>query len=206
VRGLDGSALVIQGPPGTGKTHTGARIAVDLLARGRRVGVMAASHKAINNLLQAIDEAADEAGVCFRGWKKKGAGEDQRYASDRVCFGSKPPAGEEGDPVTLIGATAWHWAHEDRLAGVEMLVIDEAGQLSLADAIAVSQAARNVILLGDPQQLAHVSQGTHPLGAGASVLEHLLDGAQTIAADRGVFLRTSWRMHPAVCSFISDAL
>lgn len=205
VRGLDGSALVIQGPPGTGKTHTGARIAVDLLARGRRVGVMAASHKAINNLLQAIDEAADEAGASFRGWKK-GAGEDQRYASDRVCFGSKPPAEEEDDPVTLIGATAWHWAHEDRLAGVEMLVIDEAGQLSLADAIAVSQAARNVVLLGDPQQLAHVSQGTHPLGAGASVLEHLLDGAQTIAADRGVFLRTSWRMHPAVCSFISDAM
>ena len=205
VRGLDGSALVIQGPPGTGKTYTGARIAVDLLARGKRVGVMAASHKAINNLLKVIDEAADEAGVSFRGWKK-GKGDEQRYASDRVSFGPKPPAEEEDGPVTLIGATAWHWAHEDRLAGVEMLLIDEAGQLSLADAIAVSQAARNVILLGDPQQLAHVSQGTHPLGAGASVLEHLLDGAQTIAPDRGVFLHMSWRMHPAVCSFISDAM
>jgi len=205
VRGLDGSALVIQGPPGTGKTHTGARIAVDLLARGTRVGVMAASHKAINNLLQAIDDAADEAGVSFRGWKK-GTSEDQRYESDRVSFGSKPPAEEEGGPVTLIGATAWHWAHEDRLAGVETLLVDEAGQISLADAIAVSQAARNVVLLGDPQQLAHVSQGTHPLGAGASVLEHLLDGAQTIPADRGVFLSTSWRMHPAVCSFISGAM
>jgi uncharacterized protein len=166
---------------------------------------MAASHKAINNLLRAIDEAADEAGVSFRGWKK-GKGEDQCYESERVSFGPKPPSEEEGGPVTLTGATAWHWAHEDQLAGVEILLVDEAGQIALADAIAVSQAARNVVLLGDPQQLAHVSQGTHPLGAGASVLEHLLNGAHTIPADRGVFLRTSWRMHPAVCSFISNAM
>jgi predicted RecB family nuclease len=207
VRGLDASALVIQGPPGTGKTYTGARIAVDLLARGKRVGVMATSHKAINNVLRAIDDAADEAGVRFRGWKK-GTGEDQCYESDRISFGPRPPSEEDenGRPVTLIGATAFHWAHEDRLADVETLLVDEAGQVSLADAIAVSQAARNVVLLGDPQQLAHVSQGTHPRGAGASVLAHLLDGEPTIPADRGVFLQTSWRMHPAVCSFISGAM
>jgi predicted RecB family nuclease len=205
VRGLDASALVVQGPPGTGKTYTGARIAVDLLARGKRVGVMATSHKAINNLLRAIDEAADEAGVSFHGWKK-GKDADHCYESDRISFGPKPPSEEDGAAVTLIGATAWHWAHGDRRADVETLLIDEAGQVSLADAIAVSQAARNVVLLGDPQQLAHVSQGSHPRRAGASVLEHLLDGAQTIPSDRGVLLRTSWRMHPAVCSFISDTM
>ena len=204
VRGLDGSVLVIQGPPGTGKTYTGARIAVDLLSRGMRVGGMATSHKAINNLLSAIDAAADEAQISFRGWKK-GREEDHRYESDRVAFGAERPSEEDG-PVTLVGGTAWHWAHEDQLSAVDVLLIDESGQVSLADALAVSQAATNVVLLGDPQQLAHVSQGTHPLDAGASVLGHLLDGARTIAPDRGVFLDTSWRMHPAVCSFISGAM
>ncbi len=85
-----------------------------------------------------------------------------------------------------------------------MLFIDEAGQMSLADAIAVSQGAASVVLLGDPQQLAHVSQGTHPLGSGVSVLEHLLGDLDTVPPDRGVFLDTSWRMHPDVCDFVSQ--
>lgn len=207
VRGLQDSVLVIQGPPGTGKTYTGARIATDLLARGLRVGVMATSHKAINNLLGAIDAAADEEGVAFRGWKKGNDPEDA-YESDRVVFAGKPPSEDpdEGGPVRLVGATAWHWARADELAAVDVLLVDEAGQVALADAIAVSQAAASVVLLGDPQQLAHVSQGTHPRGTGVSVLEHLLAGEQTVPADRGVFLGTSWRMHPDVCRFISDAM
>jgi uncharacterized protein len=208
VRGLQDSVLVIQGPPGTGKTWTGARTATDLLARpGIRVGVTATSHKAINNLLAAIDAAADEEGVTFRGWKK-GSEDEHRYESDRVVFADKAPSEDpaDGGPVRLVGATAWHWAHADRLADVDVLLVDEAGQVALADAIAVSQAARSVVLLGDPQQLAHVSQGTHPRGVGVSVLAHLLGDEQTVAADRGVFLGTSWRMHPDVCRFISDAM
>jgi uncharacterized protein len=203
VRGLDRSALVIQGPPGTGKTWTGARLALDLLARGLRVGVTATSHKAINNLLAAIDDAADEAGVAFRGWKKA-SGADNDYASDRVRCADKPD--ESDGPVLLHAATAWHWSREDVRESVDVLFVDEAGQVALADAIAVSQGARSTVLLGDPQQLAHVSQGTHPLGSGASVLGHLLAGADTVRPDRGVFLATSWRMHPAVCRFVSETM
>ncbi len=238
VRGLQDSALVIQGPPGAGKTWTGARIAIDLIARGKTVGVMATSHKAINNLLCAILDAADEANaqagdrdvvdargwerVDVRGWKKitepdDGCDRAPRIIDKKVHPGDDPDTGRR---VNLIGGTAWHWAGvgapadgdadsvapEDDPSSVDILLIDEAGQVSLADAIAVSQGARSVVLLGDPQQLAHVSQGTHAHGSGASVLEHLLAGEPTVPRDRGVFLATSWRMHPEICDFISRAM
>ena len=203
VRGLDASALVVQGPPGTGKTWTGARLALDLVARGRRVGIMATSHKAINNLLRALEEAADEAGTTFRGWKKR-SGAENDYASDRVQCSPAPD--EEDGPVLVHASTAWHWARADARLSVDVLFVDEAGQVALADALAVSQAARSVVLLGDPQQLAHVSQGTHPLGAGASVLEHVLGEHDTVPPDRGVLLPRSWRMHPAVAAFVSRTM
>jgi uncharacterized protein len=205
VRGLDRSALVVQGPPGTGKTYTGARVALRLMQHGLKVGVMATSHKAINNFLRACDEAADETGMEFRGWRKpaSGGGEDN-YSSARIHC-EKAPDETEG-PVRLHAATAWWWAHEDAAASVDVLFVDEAGQVSLADAIAVSRGARSVVLLGDPQQLAHVSQGTHTIGSGVSVLEHVLDGAHTIPPDKGVFLDVSWRMHPAVCDFVSRTM
>jgi len=203
VRGLHDSALVVQGPPGTGKTWTGARLALDLMAGGRRVGVMATSHKAINHFVRAVEEAADEAGTTFRGWKKQ-SDPDNDYASDRVQCSRAPD--EEDGPVLLHASTAWHWAREDARESVDVLFVDEAGQVALGDALAVAQAARSVVLLGDPQQLAHVSQGTHPLGAGLSVLEHVLDGRATIPPDRGAFLGTSWRMHPDVCGFVSRTM
>jgi predicted RecB family nuclease len=204
VRGLDQSVLVIQGPPGTGKTYTGGRLAVDLLQRGLSVGVMATSHKAINNLVEAIDEAADEAGVDFRGWKKC-TKDDDAYESARVVSSARRPSEDDG-PITLVAATAWHWAHNDQVDAVDVLFVDEAGQVSLADAIAVAGAATNVVLLGDPQQLAHVSQGTHAVGTGASVLEHLLGDHDTVPPDRGVLLATSWRMHPDISDFISKTM
>jgi uncharacterized protein len=203
VAALDGSALVVQGPPGTGKTWTGARLAVDAMRRGRRVGVVANSHKAIVNLLTAIDAYADEDGFDFRGWKKASGEEGNDYASARIVSSAKPP--KDLDPQ-LVAGTGWHWARAEEQESVEVLLVDEAGQVSLADAIAVSQGARSVVLLGDPQQLAHVSQGTHPHGSGVSVLEHLLDGRATVAADRGVLLDRSWRMHPKVCAFVSDTM
>ena len=205
VRGLDRSAMVVQGPPGTGKTYTGAHVAVRLMHAGLKVGVMATSHKAINNFLLACEEAADETGLEFRGWRRfASGGVEDNYSSARVQCGKVPDESE--GPVRLYAATAWWWAHRDAAESVDVLFVDEAGQVSLADAIAVAQGGRSMILLGDPQQLAHVSQGTHAIGSGASVLEHLLDGAKTIAPDGGVFLDVSWRMHPDVCDFVSRTM
>ena len=105
-----------------------------------------------------------------------------------------------------MAGTAWLWCREEMRESVDYLVIDEAGQVSLADALAIATAARNVILLGDPLQLAQVSQGTHPPGAGGSVLEHLLGDAGTIPPERGIFLDHTRRMHPDVCDFVSQAV
>jgi len=204
--GLDASYLFLQGPPGTGKTWTGARIVVHLLAHGRRVGIAAQSHKAIHNLLTEIEKVARSGGVRFKGLKKSSAanpeseyaGEFIKSDSDNATFASAGP------DVQLLAGTAWLFSRVDLDGALDYLVIDEAGQVSLADALAMGTAARNVILLGDPLQLAQVSQGVHPAGVGASVLEHLLGDAPTIPEDRGIFLERSFRMHPDVSAFISE--
>lgn len=204
--GLDASYLFLQGPPGTGKTWTGARIVVHLLARGRRVGIAAQSHKAIHNLLAEIEKVARATGVSFNGLKKSSAGNPESdYASEFIRSDSDNARFEQAGPdVQLLAGTAWLFSRPGLDGRLDDLVIDEAGQVSLADALAMGTAARNLILLGDPLQLAQVSQGVHPPGTGASVLEHLLGEAPTIPVDRGVFLERSFRMHPGVSAFISE--
>jgi uncharacterized protein len=201
---LDRSVLVIQGPPGTGKTFTGARLAVELMQHhGLRVGVMATAHKAIVNFLKDVDFHAGVAEFPFRGWKKKGEDPEGNYSSDTFTSSTKPPSGVTPD---LVAATSWWWARENEFEAIDVLFVDEAGQVSLADAIAVSQGAKSTVLLGDPQQLAHVGHGTHLHGSGVSVLQHLFAGEQTIPRDRGVFLDKTWRMHPDICRFVSDTM
>jgi predicted RecB family nuclease len=204
--GLDRSYLFVQGPPGTGKTWTGARLVVHLLAHGKRVGIAAQSHKAIHNLLDEIETVAREDGVRFHGLKKSTAGNpESEYQGDFIT--SEPEASKvvrPGPDVRLLAGTAWLFARGELDRTLDYLMIDEAGQVSLADALAMGTSARSLILLGDPLQLAQVSQGVHPEGTGASVLEHLLWQAPTIPEDRGVFLERSFRMHPDVCAFISE--
>jgi uncharacterized protein len=204
-RGLDRSYLLVQGPPGTGKTYTGARLIVDLIEHGHRVGVTALSHRAINKLLEEVEHAADEHGVGFRGARKAAAD----HPAGRVPDGGRIENVEKNpeclDPgFRLVAGTTWLFAPEDFDETLDYLVIDEAGQLSLADALAAGTAARNLILLGDPLQLPQVSQATHPQGTNASILQHLLGVHATVPEDRGVFLTETWRMHPDVCRFISD--
>lgn len=206
---LDESTLVVQGPPGTGKTYTGARAIVELLRRGRRVGVAAQTHKAIHNMLREVELVARAAGLTFVGLKKSTAGEpDTAYPSITGAIGSEsaseafPPSAE----VRLIAGTAWLFARADMVDSLDVLVIDEAGQVALADAVVMMGAARSALLLGDPAQLAHVSTGTHPAGADRSVLEQMLGEARTIDVQRGVFLSTSYRMHPLIGDFVSEMM
>ena len=200
VAGLDHSYLFVQGPPGSGKTWTGARLIVSLLAVGHRVGVAANSHKAINNLLQEVDAVAVTDGVPLRGLKK-GSGADA--LDGRLIADTDSNEECETADVNLIAGTAWLFSRPAMDGRLDYLFIDEAGQVALADALAMATSARNVIVLGDPQQLPHVRQGLHPNGAGRSVLEHLLNGSPTVRPERGLFLERSWRMHPAICAFVS---
>jgi uncharacterized protein len=194
--GLDNSTLVIQGPPGTGKTYTGARLIIDLVRAGKRVGVTALSHKAIDNLCSEIEAAAVEETFTFAGTRHGKGHHDGALI--------KPGEGSLYPHSQVIAGTSWLFAREDLDATLDYLVIDEAGQFALADALACGTSAHNLILLGDPSQLSQVVQGDHPPGSDASALAHALAGEQTIPEDRGIFLDASYRMHPEICSFISS--
>jgi predicted RecB family nuclease len=198
VLSLDGRHLVIQGPPGSGKTWVSGRLIARLLTEGKRVGVASTSHKAIHKLLDEVEAA----GISLHGVKKATAGNPESYyESEHVTSSTERGAAAD---APLAGGTAWLFAHGDLDGSLDYLFIDEAGQVSLADALAMATCARNVVLVGDPQQLAQVIQGSHPEGAGVSVLSHLLDGHATIPPDRGLFLERTFRLHPDVCGYISE--
>jgi predicted RecB family nuclease len=200
-RALSGQVLAVQGPPGSGKTTTGAALIRALLDDGLTVGVTALSHKVINNLLTAVDRPA------LQKWDElEDGGSDQITvvgSNDAVVAGLSG-INFPDSTANLVGGTAWLWAREEMQGLVDVLVIDEAGQFSLANAVAASSAARSMVLLGDPQQLTQPTQAVHPDGAGISALDHLLDGHDTIPADRGVFLDRTYRMHPSITAFVSQ--
>lgn len=197
--GLDRSVLPVQGPPGTGKTYRGARMIVAALNEGLRVGVTAQSHAAIQNLLRDIELHAAEMGYDFAGIYMGGG-----YESPHGLIDATDTHADVSDQHVLVAGTAWLFARPQHRGKFARLFIDEAGQLALATSAAAGLAAESIVLLGDPQQLPQVTQAQHPHGAGASVLEHLLDGQSTIPSERGVFIRESWRMHPDVCRFVSE--
>ncbi|MGE0446713.1 MAG: TM0106 family RecB-like putative nuclease, partial [Vicinamibacterales bacterium] len=202
VAALEDSYLFVQGPPGSGKTWTGARLIVSLMATGHRVGVAALSHKAINNLLREVEAVAVAEGVAFTGLKKCSDG-DGEFDGQFIENTNENEDCERGGQY-LIAGTSWLFSRPGMEGQIDYLFIDEAGQLSLADTLAMSLAARNIVLLGDPQQLPQIRQGLHPEGAGRSALEHLLRGAATVPEDRGIFQERTFRMHPDVCRFISE--
>ncbi|MBW4029486.1 MAG: TM0106 family RecB-like putative nuclease [Acidobacteria bacterium] len=202
VEHLDESFVAIQGPPGTGKTYSGSHIIHHLIGQGLRVGVLAMSHGAIDNLMRATLDVFDRRGDAskLRALRWLDA---PREPLGGVTY-SKKKSSLTDDDYNLIGATAWLWASpEMRQFPVDVLLVDEAGQLSLADAVAATGGARNMLLLGDPLQLAQVAKAEHPGRSGASVLEHILGEHVTVPPDHGVFISETWRMHPHVCDFIS---
>ncbi|MDW7773730.1 MAG: TM0106 family RecB-like putative nuclease [Desulfobulbaceae bacterium] len=206
IAALDQSYLFIQGPPGAGKTYTGTHVIVELLKRGLRVGVSSNSHKAINNLLKGVEEIALADNFSFSGAKKS-----NRDKPDSLLEGKLIEDVFNNDEVIrgdyqLIAGTAWLLARPDFDRHLNFLFVDEAGQVSLANLLAMGTSARNIVLFGDQMQLGQPIQGVHPGRSGESSLEYLLDGQATIPPERGVFLKTTWRMHPDVCRFISDAV
>jgi predicted RecB family nuclease len=209
--GLGGEVLAVQGPPGTGKTFAGSALIRELLDSGLRVGVTAQSHAVVLNLL---DEVARPA------WHKDGTNAEEggdeppdpnaliRHTTDNAVIAEALRSGG----ATLVGGTAWLWSRDDMVGSVDVLVIDEAGQFSLANAVAVAPAARSLVLLGDPQQLTQPTKAVHPYGSGVSALDHLrvtVERGQEVVHDvipahRGVFLDRTHRMHPSLTSFISE--
>ena len=203
ILGLQSSYLPIQGPPGTGKTFTGAEAILALTRAGRTVGITAPSHAVICNLLEEVDEHASESEPPLR--IAQHAQKDSQYIHDAAEALDYPDIiqGLDNHEFDVVAGTAWMWARPEFADAVDTLFVDEAGQLSLANTLAVAGGAR-IVLLGDPQQLAQPSQAAHPPGAGASALEQLLGVNVTMPDDAGLFLDRTYRMHPRLCEYTSE--
>jgi len=205
VAALDAGVLAIQGPPGSGKTYGGAEMALALVRAGFKVGVTANSHKVIGNFVTRMCSLAAETGRRL-GVVHASSEEDQVpvHADIRRIKSADVPAALQDPQVNVAAGVAWLWSREDMANSVEVLFVDEASQYSLANAVAVSPAARSLVLLGDPQQLEQPIHGQHPPGAEASVLGHILANQKTIPPEQGLFIAQTRRLHPTICAFTSE--
>lgn len=195
--------LPIQGPPGTGKTFTGAKMICDLVKQGMRIGITANSHKVIENLLNAIVLHASKEKInvsCCQ----KGGSESCAVVKWEVVDKNEKLIKRLNEGVNIGAGTAWFWAKEEVENLVDILVVDEAAQMSLANVLAMAQSAKVVVLLGDPQQLDQPKQGSHPDGTDVSAMEYIVGNKQTMENDTGLFLSETWRLHPDICGFTSE--
>ena len=201
-RKLNNSILPIQGPPGSGKSFTASHMILQLVKDKKKIGVTALSHKVITSLLGKVLERADREGLKIKIVQKvspkdktdlpwKTSTDNQRVSSSIHDF-------------DVVAGTPFMWSLPDFCQSVDYLFVDEAGQLALIDTLAISHAAKNLILLGDPQQLKQPQKGVHPEGTEVSALEHILKGEKTITQEQGLFLSETYRMHPHICSFVSE--
>jgi uncharacterized protein len=202
VRRLERSHLPIQGPPGTGKTYVASQAIVALLRHGKRIAVTSNSHKAIGNLLAAIAARAREQKVTLQAIQKVTDGE--AAVTDPAIAVTTDNDDARLATYPLVAGTAWLLARSEHDQQFDYLFIDEAGQVAVANVVAAGAAARNLVLVGDPMQLAQPVQGRHPGQSAASGLAHTLDGDATVPPERGVFLPLSRRLHPLICTYISD--
>ena len=213
-----GSCLIIQGPPGTGKTYTASKVIIALLAEGKKVGITSNSHKAILNVLEECGRLLRSEGKPLVGVKAGGDSETEvfndnpelKYAKDWRDAMGKYQSG-------IIGGTAWLFSRSEWENKLDYLFVDEAGQVPLANAVAMARSASNIVLLGDQMQLEQPIQGTHPGDSGMSCLQYALKDESLSVPDApvyhaivppqtGLFLGESRRMHPKVCKFISDSI
>lgn len=195
---ISGGVLPIQGPPGAGKTFTAAQMISTLVRAKKKVGITANSHKVIRNLL---DKVVATGGIsCIQKMSEKTA----EVPGIRFETDNEKTLAAIGTSCQVAAGTAWLWSRKDATEIVDTLFIDEAAQMSLANALAVAQACKTLVLLGDPQQLEQPIQGSHPEGTDVSALDHILQGAPTIGEHQGLFLNETWRLHPDICDFTSE--
>jgi uncharacterized protein len=206
VKTLNNSYLTIQGPPGTGKSFTGSHIITALLTDGAKIGIASNSHKAILNLLKSTAKQCRKEGVHAYFACSKDAGEIEALNALEITVCDNTKLNDQITDNCVIGTTAWGFSRDDLVGEFDYLFVDEAGQVSVANLIAMSRCAKNLILLGDQMQLGQPTQGTHPAESGLSILDYLLHHEATIDEEQGIFLGTTFRMHPNVNAFISEQI
>ncbi|MBG7613181.1 TM0106 family RecB-like putative nuclease [Polaribacter sp. BAL334] len=199
---LNNSYLPIQGPPGSGKSYTGSHMVLELIKKGKKIGITALSHKVIINLLDKVQKLAIKQGIDISIIYKGSSNDDGDYSWEMA---------KNIDTIVtniakyqVIAGTSFMWCNENLKNKVDYLIIDEAGQFALIDTLVVTQASKNIVFLGDHQQLKQPMKGVHPDGTDVSALEHLLEGKKTISKEKGIFLEKTYRMHPSICFFDSE--
>ncbi|MCC6373410.1 MAG: AAA family ATPase, partial [Moraxellaceae bacterium] len=202
VERLNNSYLVIQGPPGSGKSYTAKHIIAKLIENGAKGGISSNSHKAINHLLLTTAQYCAQQPIKASFVCTKNTAEELEQAG--IIISENTQLINHVKASCVLGTTAWGFARDEMANQLDYLFVDEAGQVSVANLIAMSRSAKNLVLMGDQMQLGQPSQAAHPLDSGLSVLDYLLHDTPTIADDMGVFLSESYRMHPAVNQFISE--
>ncbi len=204
VHQMQNTVLAIQGPPGTGKTHITAHALLSLVKAGHRVGVTSNSHEAIRNVLHACWRITREGVQSAPTMVHKISSGDEGYQAGRPVLCVTANSDPLLSSASIVGGTAFFFARDENIHGFDWLFVDEAGQVGLANAVALGRAARNIVLVGDPRQLPQVVQGAHPHPTNLSCLEWMLGDHATIPPQRGIFLPQTRRMHPRICTFISD--
>lgn len=206
--GIETGTLAVQGPPGSGKSFNGGKVIADLvLNHGWKIGVVAQGHATVFNLLKSVVKAGLQKELIGKGvekpdlkaleesppafWTPYLKGTDSLFISEHDSF--------------VIGGSIYDFTKTEQIApgSLDLIVIDEAGQFSLANTIAASTVASRMLLLGDPQQLPQVTQGTHPEPIDVSALGWLAGDQEVMPAEFGYFLPSSWRMNEPVCEVIS---
>ncbi|MCW5588091.1 MAG: TM0106 family RecB-like putative nuclease [Legionellales bacterium] len=201
VKHLDNSYLPIQGPPGAGKTYTAKHVIAELIKIGAKVGIASNSHKAINHLLLKTKEYCSENNISGMFACTKDT--DPNLRTENIAILKNNELAHHVTTSCVIGTTAWGYARDDMANQLDYLFVDEAGQVSVANLVAMSRSAKNLVIMGDQMQLGQPSQGTHPAESGLSILDYLLHETPTISDEMGVFLGTTYRMHSTINQFIS---
>lgn len=211
VNNLNRSVLSVQGPPGSGKTYAAAEAILGFLrghpdrdGQATRIGVMASSHKVVCTLLDQVAKQAREAGLDLGIVQLNGTLDRPSDPSVRVV-GSYDAIKRsiERNSANVFGGTAWFFARDENVGVFDLLVVEEAGQISLADTLAAAPCARNVLLVGDPQQLVQPIRGEHPAWSKVSAIGHVIADNVTMPDDRGVFFEHTRRLGDN-CDFISE--
>jgi predicted RecB family nuclease len=198
VNNMKETCLIFQGPPGAGKTYTSSNIIIDLIRKGKRVGISSNSHKAINNVLIKLKELDNSLNIIKLNSNKE---------EDLEEVGIPNPSNKEWEKgkkyFQIVGGTVFKFAKSEMNNYFDYLFIDEAGQVSLANLMAMSSSCKNLVLIGDQMQLEQPIQAIHPGESGKSALEYYLKNHKTIPENYGFFLPETRRMNNELTQIIS---
>ena len=196
----DEKLIAIQGPPGTGKTTLSSKIVSELVQKGYRVAITANSHRVIDNLLLKIDTNFKELDI-NRTIAKCDSHRDNIFLTSNVRTLAPKNINNQ---VSVMGATTNKFCNRDFNSTFDLLIVDEAGQYSLANLLTIARHSRSIILVGDTQQLAMPTKASHPNDSGQSCLQYLMNGLEVVPTNKGIFLPISWRMAPTINNIVSE--